>query len=343
MPGRRDDAAVKSIINKILNEHFSDKKGKKIEINEGKEVEAREIKKERKKSSEEDLTKRNIVWLNEVGKADIPIAGGKGANLAEMFNSGLPVSPAFIITAYAFKNFIEGALKDKIISEIKKIDMENTAQLEQKASEIQMMITRQKMPLEVEEEIIEAYNNMNVDPALLKAASADVLNIIKTSREPIFVAVRSSATTEDLKTASFAGQQETFLNIKGSAQLTDAVKRCWASLFTARAIYYREKKGFEHDKSLIAVVVQKMVNSDKSGVTFTINPVTNNKSEIVIESVFGLGEGIVSGTIAPDRYVVDKYTNKILEKSVAFKPIYFTRSGSGNTVKSNLQIGRAHV
>jgi len=341
MNPRRDDANVKTIINRILNEHFSEKKGlsKGNKRTAGSSI---EIDENKKKISEEDITQRNIVWLNEIGKADIPIGGGKGANLAEMYNLGLPVPPAFIITAYAFKNFIDGTgLKDKIISDIKALDMENTSQLEQKASEIQLLITRQKMPVELEEEIIEAYNNMNVDPAILKSASADVLNIIKTSREPMFVAVRSSATTEDLKTASFAGQQETFLNIKGSAQLIDAVKRCWASLFTARAIYYREKKGFEHEKSLIAVVIQKMVNSDKSGVTFTINPVTNNKSEIVIESVFGLGEGIVSGTIAPDRYVVDKYTNKILEKFVAFKPIYFTRSGSGNTIKSDLSPDRA--
>ena len=340
---RRDDANVKTIINRILSEHFNEKKGKRVEIDDDKEIEIKGTKKpETKKSISDDLAQRDIVWLNEIGKADIPIAGGKGANLAEMYNLGLPVPPAFIITAYAFKNFIEGTgIKDRILSDIKKIDMENTAQLEQKASEIQLLITRQKMPKELEEEIIEAYNNMNVDPAVLKSASADVLNIIKTSREPMFVAVRSSATTEDLKTASFAGQQETFLNIKGSAQLIDAVKKCWASLFTARAIYYREKKGFEHEKSLIAVVIQKMINSDKSGVTFTINPVTNNKSEIVIESVFGLGEGIVSGTIAPDRYVVDKYTNKILEKTVAFKPIYFTRSGSGNTVKSDLSPERA--
>jgi pyruvate,water dikinase len=335
MSARRDDANVKQIIDRIITEHFSDKKGKKIPINE--EAENQSAKRRIEETDSKDLSKRNIVWLNEIGKTDIPIGGGKGANLGEMYNTGMPVPPAFIVTANAFKNFIEGAgIKNKIISDIKKVDMENTAQLEQKASEIQLLITRQKMPIELEEEIIESYNNMNVDPAILKAASADVLNIIKTSKEPIFVAVRSSATTEDLKTASFAGQQETFLNIKGSAQLIDAVKRCWASLFTARAIYYRERNGFEHEKSLIAVIIQKMINSDKSGVTFSINPVTNNKSEIVIEAVFGLGEGIVSGTIAPDRYVVDKFTNKIIEKSVAFKPIYFTRSGSGNTIKSNL-------
>lgn len=338
MSAKRDDANVKLIINRILNEHFNEKKGKTIEIDDKVKVETKEEKQpEEKVYDSKDIAKRNIVWLNEIGKADIPIAGGKGANLGEMYNAGMPVPPAFIVTAYAFKTFIDGTgIKDKIISDIKKVNMENTAQLEQKASEIQLLITRQKMPVDLEEEIIEAYNNMNVDPALLKAASADVLNIIKTSREPIFVAVRSSATTEDLKTASFAGQQETFLNIKGSAQLIDAVKRCWASLFTARAIYYRQRNGFDHDKSLIAVVVQKMVNSDKSGVTFSINPVTNNKSEIVMEAVFGLGEGIVSGTIAPDRYVIDKFTNKILEKTVVSKPIAFMKSSSGSTVKSPL-------
>ncbi|MEM2956451.1 MAG: phosphoenolpyruvate synthase [Candidatus Pacearchaeota archaeon] len=342
MSGKRDDAAVKTLINRILDEHFSQKKEKKLE-KEKKNLfeEKKDIKKlkgnkmEEKKSDK--LMERNILWLNEIGKEDINIAGGKGANLAEMYNIGLPVPPAFIITANAFKKFIEDTgLKDRILNELKKIDIENTSYLEQKASEIQLMITRQKIPQHLEEEIIEAYNNMNVDSSILKAASSDVLNIIKTAREPIFVAVRSSATTEDLKTASFAGQQETFLNIKGTAQLIEAVKKCWASLFTARAIYYRERRGFEHEKSLIAVIVQKMINSDKSGVTFTINPVTNNKDEIVIEAVFGLGEGIVSGAIAPDRYIVDKHTNKIKEKFVSFKPIYFTRSSSGNTVKSNL-------
>ena len=331
---KRDDASVKAIINRVLNEHFSQKnekiKAEKLKIDDEEEVEA-------KKTAINDDSQKNIVWLNEIGKNSIAVAGGKGANLAEMYNLKMPVPPAFIVTASAFKTFIENSgLKEKILSTIKRINMENTAQLEQKASEIQLTITQQKMPKELEEEIIEAYNNMNVDQSMMKAASSDVLNIMKTSREPIFVAVRSSATTEDLKTASFAGQQETFLNIKGSAQLVDAVKRCWASLFTARAIYYREKKGFEHEKSLIAVVVQKMINSDKSGVTFTINPATNNKEEIIIEAVFGLGEGIVSGQIAPDRYVIDKETNKIKEKAVSFKPIYITRSSNGNTIKSNL-------
>jgi pyruvate,water dikinase len=345
MSAKRDDASVKLLINRILEEHFKEKR----EARASNERQSYNIPKEEfskqasgqspdeKVVNNKKAAEKNIVWLNEIGKKDIPVAGGKGANLGEMFNAGLPVPPAFIVTAQAFKNFIDGTgIKEKILSEIKKVDMENTAQLEQKASEIQLLITKQKMPLDLEEEIIEAYNNMNVDPSIIKAASADVLNIIKTSREPIFVAVRSSATTEDLKTASFAGQQETYLNVKGTAQLIESVKKCWASLFTARAIYYREKKGFEHEKSLIAVVVQKMINSDKSGVTFTLNPVTNNREEIIIEAVFGLGEGIVSGTIAPDRYIVEKYTNKIKEKTVAFKPIYLTRSGSGNTVTSNL-------
>ncbi len=280
---------------------------------------------------------KNIYWLNEMGKDDIPIAGGKGANLAEMYNIGLPVPPAFVVTATAYKKFVQSTdLFEKIMEILKSFEVEDTAVLEDKAAEIRALILKQKMPIELEEEIKEAYENLNVDPNILKLASNDVLNIIKTAREPVFVAVRSSATTEDLKGASFAGQQETFLNIKGFSALLDSIKRCWASLFTARAVYYRTKQGFKHDESFIAVVVQKMVNSDKSGVIFTINPVTNNKQELVMEAVFGLGEGIVSGTIAPDRYSVDKEHMKITDRFVAFKPIYFTRSSNGNTIKANL-------
>ena len=313
------------------------------EIEENKSEEGN-VKRDEKGNVERTVgSSKDIVLLEEINKSSIPIAGGKGANLAEMSNIGLPVPPAFVITASAYKNFIyTTGLQEKIMSILKRISMENTTQLDEKASEIQLMIVQQKMPVKLEEQIIEAYNNLNVNQALLKTASAQVLSIIKTAREPIYVAVRSSATTEDLKTASFAGQQETFLNIKGSANLIEAVKKCWASLFTARAIYYRERNSFKHDESFIAVVIQKMVNSDKSGVTFSINPVTNNNDEIIIEAVYGLGEGIVSGTIAPDRYVVDKKTNKILDKKISFKPIYFTKSGSGNTVKSDLPADKVH-
>lgn len=292
---------------------------------------------ERKKPS--DLQEREVIWLSEIGKKDIPLAGGKGANLAEMFNMKLPVPPAFIVTAKAYGEFIEQTgLQARIMEKISKIDMENTAQLEAEAKEIQHMINSAQMPRHLAEEIIEAYDSLSIDPEVMKNASADVLSMIKTARESPFVAVRSSATTEDLEGASFAGQQETYLNIKGSAQLIEAVKKCWASLFTARATYYRSKRGFKHEESLIAVIVQKMVNSDKSGVTFTLNPTTNNLNEIVIEAVFGLGEGIVSGTIAPDRYVIDKNTMQIKERIIASKPIYITKGRTGATVAADLPL-----
>jgi pyruvate,water dikinase len=334
MPSR-DDPAVKLLVNRILKENFQ-KPGKVMIEDEG-------VLKLKDKSGikEDDIKKpieeRDIVWLSEISKDSIPIAGGKGANLAEMYNSKFPVPPAFVITAYAYKNFIETTgLKSRIAAELAKIDMENTTQLEMKAKEIQMMVTKEDMPKELALEIIESYETLNIDPAMLDRASKDALAIMKTAKEPIFVAVRSSATTEDLETASFAGQQETFLNIKGSAQLLDAVKKCWASLFTARAIYYRVKKGFPHEKSFLAVVVQKMVNSDKSGVIFSINPISQNPDEIIIESVFGLGEGIVSGSIAPDRHVVNKKTMKITETSIGYKTIQFTKSSAGNTIKTEL-------
>ena len=276
---------------------------KEIEYSEEiKEVEEKSEEKDKEMWQEGEPEKivessRNIVWLSEVGRKDVNIAGGKGANLAEMYNIDLPVPPAFVITAQAYQNFLRQAkIKDKIIEIANSIELENTQQLEERTKEIRELIVKSEMPEELKKKITEAYSNINVDRAALEEASADALVIIRAAKEPCFVAVRSSATTEDLSTASFAGQQETFVNIKGNKELIEAVKKCWASLFTARATYYRARKGFAHEKSFIAVIVQKMVNSEKSGVTFTINPLTNNEDEIIIEAVFGLGEETSTGS-----------------------------------------------
>ena len=281
-----------------------------------------------------DLANVNIVWLSEISRKDIPIAGGKGANLSEMYNVGMPVPPAFIVTAQAFKKFLyETNISKKIYSILKEINYEDTEQLEQKTRQVRQIIVDARIPDDISREVIEAYDNLNVDKEMLDKASSDVVEILNAAKESVTVAVRSSATTEDLATASFAGQQDTYLNIKGQKEVLDAVKKCWASLFTARATYYRKRKGFEHEKSLIAVIVQKMINSDKSGVTFTINPINNNKKEIVIEAVYGLGEGIVSGTIEPDNYIIDKENLKLKSTKIGKKTIYFTKSGGGETVK----------
>ncbi|MCS7134359.1 MAG: phosphoenolpyruvate synthase [Candidatus Pacearchaeota archaeon] len=266
---------------------------------------------------------RNILWLRDVKKEDINIVGGKGAHLGEMYNAGFPVPEAFIITAQAFKEFMEKTkLKEKIYGFLK-VDIEDTQQLDKISREIRESIEKAEIPKFLEKEIIDAYKDLSEEePSSLF--------------EPCFVAVRSSATTEDLEQASFAGQQETFLNVKGNDALIEAIKKCWASLFTARAIYYRARHGFSHENSFIAVIVQKMMNFDKSGVIFTINPLTNNEKEIIIEAVFGLGEGIVSGAIEPDHYVLDKETGKLLDSRIGIKNFAVVRSSEGKTIKKEL-------
>jgi len=332
---KRDDAAVKERINKIIKENFpqnisNTKKSKISGAPETSQVS------ERKKEAKKEITVggRNIVWLPEISKKDVAIGGGKGANLAEMYNLKLPVPPAFIVTAKAYSDFLEkSGIADRINKMLSEIGMENTEQLEKVAKEIQKLIIQQDMPEDIKSDIEEAYENLSIDKSFFDEALGDALSIIKVAKEPVFVAIRSSATAEDLETASFAGQQETFLNIRGRANVIDAVKKCWASLFTARAIYYRVKKGFKHEETFIAVVVQKMINADKAGVTFSANPMTNDEDEIVTEAVFGLGEGAVSGAVAPDLYIVDKKDLSVKEIKVSKKSAYFVRKKEGETVK----------
>jgi len=263
-----------------------------------------------------------ITWFKELSKDSIPVAGGKGANLGEMFNLGLPVPPGFCITAQTYKKFIEDSgIKNKISGFLKKLDISNTGKLQEAADQIQKLITSTKMPSDIEEQVKHAYEILGTD--LRKAA-----DLVK-SKE-VFVAVRSSATAEDLPEASFAGQQATFLNIKGQNKVVKAVRDCWASLFTARAIYYRQKNKFSHDKVLISAIVQTMVNSEQSGVMFTVNPATNNPTEIVIEAIYGLGEYVVGGTVSPDLYIVDKNTRKIKAIEVKTKSIGLFRDERGN-------------
>ncbi len=287
------------------------------------------------------IKSQDIVWLSDISREDKSIGGGKGANLAEMHHLKLPVPPAFIVTANAYKKFIESTgLKQRIRATLEGLNFEDTQQLEFRTQKIRDMVIAEKMPEKLEGEIKSAYKDLDINKQILDSASQNVLSILKTARELPFVAVRSSATAEDLETASFAGQQDTYLNIRGFKQLLEHVKKCWASLFTARATYYRHRKGFPQESVFIAIIVQKMVNSDKAGVMFSINPTTNNPNEIIIEAAFGLGEGIVSGAISPDYYVVDKKTMKPITKKVSHKNTYFTRSSSGETMQKELHPGR---
>jgi len=287
-----------------------------------------------------------VKWFSELSNKDISIAGGKGASLAEMYNNKFPVPPGFIVTAQAYDYFIEkSALRNNIFDIINSIDVDNTTQLDSMAKKIRTLIEDAQMPHDLRDEIFEAYQILDVEKSKfnVKGVTNGALAILKNSHEPPFVAVRSSATMEDLVDASFAGQQESFLNIKGADSLVNSVKKCFASLFTARAIYYRKKKGFASEKGYLAVVVQRMIDSQKSGVIFSKNPLKND-GNIIIEAVFGLGEGIVSGMILPDHYVLDKQFN-LIETKIGDKKIALTRNSSGNTeeVKLSHEISNREV
>ncbi len=270
-----------------------------------------------------------IKWFSELNKNSGDVAGGKGANLAEIYNLGVLVPPGFVITAQAYNYFIEKAkLKDKIISILEGLNYEDTEKLDKVTAEIRSLIVNSKIPEEMSEEILEAYEQLGTDLSEIGKSSA--LDILKRSAEPTFVAVRSSATAEDLAEASFAGQQDSFLNIKGNYELLVHVKKCFASLFTSRATYYRHKQGFKHEKVSLAVVIQKMVDSDKSGVLFSQDP-AYKKEDVTIEAVWGLGEGIVSGKITPDHYVISRDL-EILEQKIADKKIVITRDSGGKQI-----------
>lgn len=261
-----------------------------------------------------------IRWFKEIAKDDIPLVGGKGANLGELTQNGVNVPPGFCVTATAYSDFIkEREIDKKINSIINNIDYENTAELQMKAQQIRSLIEKTDILESVEKEIREAYAQFSRQIGL----------------EAPRVAVRSSATAEDLPEASFAGQQDTYLEIAGVNEVIKHVKKCWASLWTARAVYYRENQGFSHLEVSLSTVVQKMVDSEKSGVLFTANPVTNNRNEIMINASWGLGEAVVSGIVTPDEYLVDKQTLNIIEKQIATKNVI--------VVKSSEKVGTVEV
>ncbi len=256
--------------------------------------------------SDKPKHERFVVWLEEVTKDDVVLVGGKNANLGEMIRAGIPVPPGFAVTAYAYKYFLEKTgLGEKIYSMLRELDVNDKKALDETTAKIREMILKEPMPPEVEEEIRRYYRELarklNMDPANLR------------------VAVRSSATAEDMPEASFAGQQDTYLNVYGEDSVVEHVKRCWASLFTARATFYRVAQGIPHEKALMSVTVQKMVNSRSAGVMFTLHPVTGDESVVAIEGSWGLGESVVGGKVTPDEWIVDKKTLEIKEQRINHK------------------------
>ena len=256
-----------------------------------------------------------VETFENISKDDVGIAGGKGANLGELTQAGIPVPPGFVVTAETYNKFMnDTGIFDNIMNILSGIDINNTKELQNSAEKIKKIIIETHIPEDISALIIEAYN------ALCQ----------KVGIEDVLVAIRSSATAEDLPEASFAGQQDTFLNIYGAESVIDYVRKCWASLFEARAIFYREENNFEHSKVYIAVVVQEMVESEKAGVMFTVNPSTGEDIAL-IEGSWGLGEAVVSGSVTPDTYYVDKKSNEILNFSIADKKVMFEKLPSGET------------
>ena len=258
-----------------------------------------------------------ILDFSQVDRENIAEVGGKGANLGEMTQAGFPVPPGFAITAYAYRHFIEeNDLQKQIKSLIKSANFKRPQELQEASKKIRHLIERGTIPLDIKKETLARYSKMG--------------SFLREAR----VAVRSSATAEDLPGASFAGQQESFLNVLGDANLMESVRLCWSSLFTPRAIFYREEKGFDHFKVALCVIVQKMIESEVSGIAFTNDPTTGDKHKMVIEAIWGLGELIVQGDVTPDKYELERHSLEILNIEKVAQTKQLVRAGHDNKERS---------
>ncbi len=255
---------------------------------------------------------KHIEWFKDLNSKNVAQAGGKGASLGEMTRAGLPVPPGFVVLAAAFERFLEETdLAQEIEAFLKKVNHKDINSVDKASAEIRALIAGAPMPVDIKTEIQKSFKQ-------LKSA---------------YVAVRSSATAEDSKTASWAGELETYLNVT-EKNVPAFVKKCWSSLFTPRAIFYRIEKKLHKQKVSVAVVVQKMVQSEVSGICFTVHPVTKDYNQMVIEAGFGLGEAIVSGQITPDTYIVHKKDFSILDINVSEQKFAIIKSPKGTIHKT---------
>jgi pyruvate,water dikinase len=255
-----------------------------------------------------------IISIKDLGVDDIPIAGGKAANLGELTSAGFEVPPGFVLTTESYDYFLESnGLGDLLATVMENLDVSSDEKVQEASVNIRRAFEVGKIPEDLEELIISEYEKLG------------------NGSNPL-VAVRSSATAEDLPTASFAGQQDTFLNVSNPQSLLESIKRCWSSLFTPRAIAYRVQKGFDHASVKLAVVVQRMISSDRSGIMFTVDP-NSELPHIIIEAGYGLGEALVGGKVTPDTYCVDKFHRKILNKRISNQTWMLIRGESGECMR----------
>jgi phosphoenolpyruvate synthase/pyruvate phosphate dikinase len=245
--------------------------------------------------------------FEQLGKGDAGFAGGKGASLGEMTQAGIPVPPGFVILADAFEKFLEEAdLNQELDTILHTVNREEMRTVDLASEKIQQLILAAQMPEDIASEIVAQFKKLDAE----------------------YVAVRSSATAEDSSSAAWAGQLDTFLNTTEDSLLQN-VQRCWASLFTPRAIFYRFEKGMHGTKISVAVVVQKMVQSEVSGIAFSVHPVTEDYNQMIIEAGFGLGEAIVSGQVTPDSYVIEKVPRRIIDKNITYQSKVLIRGKEG--------------
>ena len=266
-----------------------------------------------------------VVDLAEVSESDLPTAGGKASKLGELVRKGLPIPPGFVLTTEAYQAFVDAtALKTEIPAALGSIDLQRPETVETASQRLRSAFESTPFPPELRDAIAEAYE------AFVRKHSVH------------FAAVRSSATAEDLEGASFAGLQETYLNVAGVENILNAVRKCWGSLFTPRVLVYREKKGFAHGTVQLAVLVQKMVDATVSGILFTRDPNTG-ENHMIIEAGYGLGEAIVGGEVTPDHYVVDGATQKIVHKQIAEQKVRIVRAEAGGNRREEVPAAERKV
>jgi len=250
--------------------------------------------------------------FSQLTKKSIPEAGGKGASLGEMTNAKIPVPPGFVVLAQMFERFLEEAdIVDDVQAELNKVNYEDTNSIDRASNVIRDIIHDVDIPKDIASVILSAAKDLDAK----------------------YMAVRSSATAEDSKTASWAGELETYLFVT-QKNLLEQVKTCWSSLFTPRAIFYRHEKNLLKTKVSVAVVIQKMIDSEVSGITFTVHPVTKDYNQMIIEAGYGLGEAIVSGSITPDSYIIDKKDELILDVSISKQEKMMVVKGTAGGLKT---------
>ncbi|TRZ58134.1 MAG: phenylphosphate synthase subunit beta [Rhodocyclaceae bacterium] len=250
-----------------------------------------------------------VCWFEECRKDSIPLVGGKCSSLGELINAGVRVPPGFALTTEGYRRFMAGAgIDQEIKSLLDKLDATDMDALERTSASIRTSIEAHPFSTEIEDLVAECYRKLSLRCCLPAAP----------------VAVRSSATAEDLPGASFAGQQDTYLWIRGIDEVLHHMRRCISSLYTGRAIAYRANRGFDDERMAISVGVQKMANAYTAGVMFTIHPANGDRSVIVIDSNFGFGESVVSGEVTPDHFVVNKVTLDIIDRTISQKELCYT-------------------